>query len=481
MKKNTKSVVKHLLLALRAAGFDREAIANRLGPAAEAAMRRGEPAPVLRATREGTRLDALIRGVILHEPADGGEILGSDLAEALRYAGLLRDGVLVVDVRHLGQELIASDADATFLTHVPGRDHVLGVGSASLSLICATPTTPVDTLLDLGTGSGVQLLAAKDWARHSVGTDIHQPALDYAAANLEVAGIDAELLQGSWFAPVAGRTFDRVVANPPFVVGPATTAHIYRDSGLALDEASELVVREVPRYLNPGGSAHILASWVDTPEQRWQDRVAAWVLQRDQVSPEQYVATWLADESLDVRSAEATRRAEEWLEFFARAGVTSVGFGVIALQSIEGPSEVVAEELLQPFTDPLGPETQEYFARASWLRRQTPDSIDATRFAVRPGAALHRVSLPDQENGFGFAPEVTRITRTDGPRWSHEIDEALASILAGLNPHGLNLAETAGLFAAARGVDESALLPQARGAIVDLVRHGIVIPEELIA
>ncbi len=45
--------------------------------------------------------------------------------------------------------------------------------------------------------------------------------------------------------------------------------------------------------------------------------------------------------------------------------MTGIGFGWIGLEAIgQQPTEVVAEELAQPFTDPLGPEFAEYFKRA---------------------------------------------------------------------------------------------------------------------
>ena len=45
-------------------------------------------------------------------------------------------------------------------------------------------------------------------------------------------------------APVAGRTFDLVVANPPFVAGPGRADYAYRDSGLAGDAVTERLVRD---------------------------------------------------------------------------------------------------------------------------------------------------------------------------------------------------------------------------------------------
>ena len=74
-----------------------------------------------------------------------------------------------------------------------------------------------------------------------------------------------------------------------------------------------------------------------------------------------------------------------------------------------------------------------------------------------------------------------RHSRTDGPRWQHDVDEHLAAIVAGFNPNGLSIGETIELYAAAQGFEEAELVSAALPAIVDLIRHGLLIPTELLA
>ena len=136
----------------------------------------------------------------------------------------------------------ARDAAGGWTDTTAHREHVLGVGQASLSLLRATPTAPGGTVLDVGTGCGVQAVHAAGHATAVTATDISTRARALAAASFAINDVDVELLGGSWFDAVAGREFDRVVANPPFVVGPPRVEHVYRDSGLDLDGASALVV-----------------------------------------------------------------------------------------------------------------------------------------------------------------------------------------------------------------------------------------------
>ncbi|MCP1387223.1 class I SAM-dependent methyltransferase [Corynebacterium sp. TA-R-1] len=500
------ALMRDLATVLHEAQFTADGVAAHLGPDATDALYRGEPGVVLAATRGGTQLDGLIRFFLLRRPVSGEELadlIGSRLALSLvdaSFATQTPAGDLVVnfDVRpHIvaGEpRLVVSDRDASVTELVPGRDHVLGVGAASLSLLSAAPQVPVGRVLDLGTGSGIQALAQAAAAEQVVATDVHPRALELASATLAANGVEnVELREGAWFEPVIGERFDRIVANPPFVVGLPEVGHVYRDSGLGLDGATELVVSQAANHLAEDGTACILGAWVHTLDTPWQNRVAswlpssgvsAWVLQRDVVDPGMYVSTWLKDESVDLRSREAFERSEAWLDYFDDNDVHAIGFGWVFLRDIgDAPSEITAEEVRQPFNDPLGPEVEEYFSRTAWLRAADKDAVLDATYVLRPGVALEEVQLADQELGMGFTTEVIRITRTDGPRFTHDVDEALRAVLAGLHPQGLPLREVVGLLAASRGMADAEALgeleDQAAAAIVDLVRHGIVIPSAI--
>ena len=126
---------------------------------------------------------------------------------------------------------------------------------------------------------------------------------------------------------------------------------------------------------------------------------------------------------------------------------------------------------------------EEYFLRAGWLRGRSADELLDSTFVIRPGVALEEVSLADTSAGIGFTREVTRVSRTDGPRFSHKIDAGVRAVLAGLHPQGLSLRDVVGLFAASRSMTSEnqlqGLEATAVAAIVDLIRHGIVVPAEI--
>lgn len=515
------ALAPELAKRLSSLNFTTDAIREHLGPELTRALHRGEPAAVRWGASGDSDLDILIRLFLIRDPApkaDFERVLGPELAEALLSAAINPDEPLGDDNQVCGRcvdqeyrvrldirphiinghdRLIFSDADAAMVAgHIPGPDHVLGVGAASLSLLRSTPTSEVDSVLDLGTGSGVQALGQWSNAQHITVTDIHPRALALARATFAAATDtpNLEILSGAWFEPVAGRSFQRILANPPFVVGLPEVGHIYRDSGLNLDEASRLVVSQAPDYLQEGGTAHLLAAWIHTDDQSWRQRVAswipdygvdAWILQRDIADPAHYVGTWLRDESLDPRTGESDVRTQSWLEHFHNSGVRGIGFGYVALKRLPDtePSRVLAEELPQSFTDELGPEIEEYFLRSDWL--STHDPLDAT-YQLRPGLALEEIFManpPSTEfdpDHMGFGETLLRLTRTEGPRFSHEIDRPLKDILSAMHPQGLPLRDIVSMYCLTHEADDTALADQVRAAATDLLRHGMIIPAELL-
>lgn len=114
------------------------------------------------------------------------------------------------------REFWSLELRVTPATLIPRPETELLVEQA-LALI---PSGAAVDVLDLGTGSGAIALAiATERPRcHVTAVDVSPAALAVAQDNarrLHIANV--EFLEGDWFAPLAGRRFQVIVSNPPYV------------------------------------------------------------------------------------------------------------------------------------------------------------------------------------------------------------------------------------------------------------------------
>lgn len=141
-----------------------------------------------------------------------------------------------------------------------GEDNVLG-GMAPFD-----DPRSVGRVLDLCTGSGcLAILAALRFPDAEVeATDISADALAVARANVADAGLAERIAlhRGSLFDPLGDRTYDLVIANPPYVDAEAMAAlppEYRHEPAVALDGGPDglAIVRRIlaaaPRHLRPGG------------------------------------------------------------------------------------------------------------------------------------------------------------------------------------------------------------------------------------
>ena len=89
----------------------------------------------------------------------------------------------------------------------------------ALELLADLGTAP--RVVDLGTGSGAIALAIKAGhpAAELSAVDLSAGALEVARGNAERLGLAVEFLQGSWWNPLRGRSFELIVSNPPYIAG----------------------------------------------------------------------------------------------------------------------------------------------------------------------------------------------------------------------------------------------------------------------
>lgn len=121
---------------------------------------------------------------------------------------------------------------------------------------------PCPSVVDLGTGSGAIALAVRHAfpASRVTATDASAAALAVAKSNSERLGLGIEWVHGDWWAPLAGRTFDLALSNPPYIAATdphldALTAepHGALTPGVSGLEALEPIVAGAAARLRPGG------------------------------------------------------------------------------------------------------------------------------------------------------------------------------------------------------------------------------------
>jgi release factor glutamine methyltransferase len=128
------------------------------------------------------------------------------------------------------------------------------------------PTDAAFDVLDLAAGSGAIALAlASERPRCRVlATDLSPAAIAATRANTDHLGLGERVVavQGSWFEPAAGRTFDLIVSNPPYIasgdprVEPAVLRYEPPEALFAGPtglEALRTIVADAPQHLVPGG------------------------------------------------------------------------------------------------------------------------------------------------------------------------------------------------------------------------------------
>jgi hypothetical protein len=503
-----EATIDRLRAALERAGYRYDAVVELLGGSAHAALRRNETTPGVLRTRGGGPLETLVRLWLLQTPValDRAEAALGDLVEPLCAAGLLERSVdevaARVDVRPAATD--GGDGDGAELLVLsdltPGleggsnrlsADHVLGVSAASTSLAQLTVRTPAARALDLGTGCGVQALHLARHVGRVVATDVNERALWMARINARLNGLAdrVEVRAGSLFGPVADERFDIIATNPPFVISPGTDEQrVYRDSGLPGDQVVERIVRGIPDQLAPGGTGQVLANWLISRGQPWEERLGgwldercdAWVVQREVLDLPAYVELWLKDSghhpSTGGEPQEYRRRYDTWLSWLEEQGAEAVGFGWINLRlpssgsgtgtSGSGGGAHRLEEWPWEVAQPIASEVVAHFDRVAALRGLSDEDLAAAHLVRRADVQQETFGPP------GAADPATIVLRQQtGLRRARQVDTVEAA-LVGACDGDLAVAQILAALAELLGASTGDRL----GTVRELVEEGFLVP-----
>ncbi|MEO7123884.1 MAG: methyltransferase [Lacisediminihabitans sp.] len=397
------------------------------------------------------------------------------------------------DTRGGGHWWIASDLGEASSRAALRPDHVLGVGGASMTLTGLMLTELVDTVLDLGTGCGIQAMHASRHARRVVATDISERALWFAALNVrlnEIDGIDLRL--GSLFDPVSTDVFDHIVSNPPFVITPRSEgvpAYEYRDGGMVGDALVAEVIRGVAAHLAPGGIAQLLGNWEYRKGEDGLDRVRgwldgaaafagvgldAWVIEREVQDVANYAETWIRDGGTKPGTPGFDRLYAAWLDDFGVRGVTQIGFGYILVRkSADGVARLQRiERLHAPLGNNaagLGEHLASALAAHDWQAALSDESLGLAALAVAGDVTEERHYWPGDED-----PTVITLRQGGGFGRTVEAGTALAALVGACDGE-LSIRAICAALAQLLEVDEGALTAELLPSIRELVSTGILL------
>lgn len=516
----TADPLDRLRADLQRADFTVAAMQALWGPDAAAALHRGHRVPARRRLDEhraehgaSADLATLAELFVLGLPAPTADAdralptlgvdgaVGLGLLDAADEASVLASLDLrpyaFTDARGSGEWWILSDLGELALGGVLGEQHVLGVGGASTTLSGLMLPTAARTVLDLGTGCGIQAMHASRFAERVVATDISERALMLARMNLELNGIEGvEVRLGSLFEPVAGERFDRIVSNPPFVITPRAEgipAYDYRDGGMVGDAIVEAVIRGAGDHLEPGGVAQLLGNWEYRLGERdgdglaraagWAAGLDHWIIEREVQHVTEYAETWIRDGGTRPGTHAFDRLYAAWLDDFEARRVDRVGFGYVLLRRLDAASGATASPTLArterchgPLGDigaGLGGHLAECVAAHDRQVLLTDAELAATRVAVAGDITEERHYWPGDEH-----PTAMLLRQGGGFARTVPLDTGLAA-LVGASDGDLSIGAITAAVAQLLDVDEAALDADLLPAVRALIDDGmLLLPSE---
>ena len=444
-------------------------------------------------------LATLVRLFLLAEPCPVDEVAAAlptaGVPAAIRLGLLAGDGELLrarLDLRPYAEAdgppwWTVSDLAEAVTGRPLATGHVLGVGQASLTLAAATIRRPVRRAVDLGTGCGVQAMHLSRHAARVVATDIDRRALRLAGLGLALSDCEVDLRHGDLLAALGGR-HDLIVSNPPFVITPRRAdvpTYTYRDAGRVGDEVVAELVTGLGHHLTEGGIAQLLANWEVRRGEHWSQRLHewlaaatdgedqrldAWVIQRDLLDPAGYAALWVRDSGTAAAHRDALTRA--WLDDFAARDVEAIGMGLITLRR-PGPGTARLRRLEfcpQPLASPLGAHLDTCLAAHDVLAALSDEQLLARRLRVADGVVEQRLHRPGQDEPFALAWRCPH-----GPGHVVDLDPAVAAVFGACDGE-LPLGVLAMAVAQLLEQPTDAVIPALLAAVRELVPTGALLP-----
>lgn len=234
--------------------------------------------------------------------------------------------------------LIASDRDGNpdGSPFVAPPDVVFpAIFQGTLRFLRVLPRSPARDALDLCAGSGIGALVLSSAAERVVSADITARCSHFARFNCLLNGrTNVEVAQGDLYQAVAGRTFDQIVAHPPYVPSASDSA-VFRDAGETGEAVLQRIVAGLPQSLRPGGTfSAVCAAW-DAKGLSFEARLRQWLAGAE----EEFDILFALHHDTSVEAAaqelaqrtggDALAQLRHWREVWSEAGLERAVYGAL--------------------------------------------------------------------------------------------------------------------------------------------------------
>ena len=209
---------------------------------------------------------------------------------------------------------------------------ILGTTRGFLNMI---PASPCERFLELCCGTGIAaFVAARNGAKHAYAFDIAARSVHFAEFNRRLNDLDNVTVgEGDLYSPAGPRTFDRIVAHPPYVP-VLEPKYVFYDGGQDGEHITRRIIQELPAYLDDRGLLVCVSAGSDRVDEPFEQRVRSFLGDRHE---EFDVALFVRSEmepavqALNdvVRGRGSVEQVQQWREVLQKLKIVSFVFGGI--------------------------------------------------------------------------------------------------------------------------------------------------------
>ncbi len=376
-----------------------------------------------------------------------------------------------------GQWLLAADLHDTNSQN--DQAYVLTVSQPAFHLSAFAVRRPARATLDLCGGFAMHGIMAGCFSESVVSSDLNPRAKMFAEFNAALNDCtNLEAVTGDLFEPVAGRKFDLILTNPPFLISPMDVA-TYRENPLELDGFLKKMLTQAPEHLEEGGFFQAICEWVEIRGQDWRDRLSqwlqnngcdAWVLQANRQLPASYADGCLRQSTPDPN--EFAAELENWNQYFEDRNVEAIYGGLIFLRRRQGDNWCDFTQLSSAVTEPIGDVILQGFASRDLLHHADGEqALLGSRLHVSPGVKQEEVT--HWENN-AWQTDSISLRIESGLPVSIGIDAPVRELISRFDGHR-TVEEVLKDFAKHLSMPLDTARPQALPMVDHLLRNGFLV------